>query len=92
MQARQIQAERYNDVTGTSLNTDAEGEILEAVATPDPEGLALLEKATEKFKLTSRGYHRVLRVARTIAGLAAHEIVHKPHIAEALSYRLTSGM
>ena len=92
LQARQIQAERYNDVTGTSLNTDAEGEILEAVATPDPEGLALLEKATEKFKLTARGYHRVLRVARTIADLDTHESVRKPHIAEALSYRLTSAM
>jgi len=92
LQARQIQAERYNDVTGTSLKTDAEGEILEAVATPDPEGLALLEKATEKFKLTARGYHRVLRVARTIADLDTHESVRKPHIAEALSYRLTSAM
>jgi len=92
LQARQIQAKRYSNVTGASLNTDAEGEILEAVATPDPEGLALLEKAAEKFKLTARGYHRVLRVARTIADLDIHESVRKPHIAEALSYRLTSGI
>ena len=90
--ARQIQAERYNDVADVSLNTDAEGDILEAVATPDPEGLALLERAAEKFRLTARGYHRVLRVARTIADLDTHESVRKPHIAEALSYRLASGM
>lgn len=92
LMARQLQAERYRDVTDVSLNTDAEGTLLEAVATPDAEGLALLEKAAEKFKLTARGYHRVLRVARTIADLDAEPNVRKPHIAEALSYRLTSGI
>jgi magnesium chelatase family protein len=86
--ARQIQAERYKDIADVSLNTDAEGEVLQQVASPDADGAALLEKAAEKFNLTARGYHRVLRVARTIADLDAHENVRKPHIAEALSYRL----
>jgi magnesium chelatase family protein len=86
--ARQRQAERYQKCADVSLNTDAEGDILESVARPDAEGAALLEKAADKFKLTARGYHRVLRVARTIADLDAQETVRKPHIAEALSYRL----
>lgn len=71
-----------------SLNTDAEGKLLESVATPDAEGATLLENAADKFKLTARGYHRVLRVARTIADLDSAANVRKPHIAEALSYRL----
>ncbi len=90
--ARQIQNERYSDIHDVALNTDAEGKVLEAVATPDPEGLALLAKAAEKFNLTARGYHRVLRVARTIADLDAENNVRKPHIAEALSYRLAPGI
>jgi len=90
--ARQIQNERYSDIHDVALNTDAEGKVLEAVATPDPEGLALLAKAVEKFNLTARGYHRVLRVARTIADLDAENNVRKPHIAEALSYRLAPGI
>jgi len=65
---------------------------LEAVATPDAEGLALLAKAAEKFNLTARGYHRVLRVARTIADLDVENSVRKPYIAEALSYRLTASI
>ncbi len=90
--ARQIQNERYSDIHDVALNTDAEGKVLEAVATPDSEGLALLAKAADKFNLTARGYHRVLRVARTIADLDAENNVRKPHIAEALSYRLTPGI
>jgi len=90
--ARQIQNERYSDIHDVALNTDAEGKVLEAVAAPDPEGLALLAKAADKFNLTARGYHRVLRVARTIADLDAENSVRKPHIAEALSYRLAPGI
>jgi magnesium chelatase family protein len=68
-------------------NADADGELLEEVAAPDAEGRKLLTDAAEKFRLTARGYHRVLRVARTLADLDGAAAVRRPHIAEALSYR-----
>lgn len=88
-QARALQSTRYADCTGMSANADAEGRILEDVATPDPEGRALLTQVAERFGLSARGYHRVLRVARTIADLEGSKDVRKPHVAEAVSYRLT---
>jgi magnesium chelatase family protein len=72
-----------------SANADAEGAVLEDVATPDAEGRALLGQVAERFGLSARGYHRVLRVARTIADLAGSEDVLKNHVAEAVSFRLT---
>ncbi|MDA7429305.1 YifB family Mg chelatase-like AAA ATPase [Primorskyibacter aestuariivivens] len=86
--ARQIQSERYADAPGVRVNSDAEGKLLDAHAAPDDEGRALLLNAAERFGLSARGYHRVLRVARTIADLDGEPLVRRPHIAEALSYRL----
>ena len=68
-------------------NAEANGEALEAHATPDVEGQKLLAQAAATLRLSARGYTRVLRVARTIADLAASEGVTRVHVAEALSYR-----
>lgn len=51
----------------------------------------MLRLAADKFGLSARGYHRVLRVARTIADLAGSEHVRRPHVAEALSYRVVAA-
>ncbi len=85
--ARGIQAGRF-DGSPTHVNADLEGGALEEVATPDAEGKELLLKIAERFGLSARGYHRVMRVARTIADLDASTIVRRPHVAEAVGYRL----
>ncbi|MGR3342476.1 MAG: YifB family Mg chelatase-like AAA ATPase [Paracoccaceae bacterium] len=87
--ARAVQAERFRDVPGTRVNSDAEGSLLEKIAAPDAEGKELLNRVAERFGLSARGYHRVLRVARTIADLAGSDAVLKSHVAEAVSFRLS---
>ncbi len=90
--ARARQQARFATVSGPGakpcLNADAVGDVLDEVARPDDEGRALLTKVAERFGLSARGYHRVLRVARTIADLDQSDAVQRPHVAEAVSYRL----
>ncbi len=89
--ARLRQYERFeneqNDTGASLLNAQADGQYLEKVAALDDIGQQLLKRAAEQFRLSARGYHRVLRVARTIADLADEEMVLSHHLAEALSYR-----
>jgi magnesium chelatase family protein len=84
--AREVQTARYAEHP-VRTNAEADGPVLEAAATPDEAGRTLLAQAAERLKLSARGYHRVLRVARTIADLAGAEEVGRVHVAEALSYR-----
>lgn len=86
--ARDIQARRFADKDGLRVNSDAEGKVLERIATPDQAGKALLIRVAQRFKLSARGYHRVLRVARTIADLDGKDQVLEPHVAEAVSFRI----
>jgi magnesium chelatase family protein len=88
--ARDVQTARFADIDGVGTNAHAEGQVLEEIATPDAEGQAMLGRAADRFNLSARGYHRVLRVARTIADLDHSADVRAPHVAEALSYRLPS--
>ena len=89
--ARDVQADRFAGHDGVRVNADAEGELLERVASPDADGRDLLTRAAERFSLTARGYHRVLRVARTIADLDGSDRLRRTHVAEALGYRLVGS-
>jgi len=89
--ARDIQTTRFAKAPRALVNADAEGALLDEIATPDAEGRDLLACVADRFGLTARGYHRVLRVARTIADLDNSESVRQPHVAEAVSFRLTIG-
>jgi magnesium chelatase family protein len=89
--ARQRQEARFEGAPGARVNADLEGRLLEEVASPDTEGRDFLTRVAERFALTARGYHRVIRVARTIADLDGEDQVRRPHVAEAVSYRLMIG-
>jgi magnesium chelatase family protein len=88
-QARERQAARYAAIGLPHLRSNAavSGTVLEDVARPDSSGLALLREAADAMRLSARGYHRVLRVARTLADLDGADKVGRVHLAEALSYR-----
>lgn len=92
--ARERQHLRMNALgkTGVGTNAACSGQVLEEVAKPDPDGLAVLRQAAEHLKLSARGYHRTLRVARTLADLDGEEKVWRHHVTEALSYRGESLM
>ncbi len=91
--ARAAQTERFKNLglTGIRTNADADGALLENIATPDTPGKALLTQAADALRLTARGYHRVLRVARTLADLEGKDAVGRVHIAEAVAYRQMSA-
>ncbi|MET0545743.1 MAG: YifB family Mg chelatase-like AAA ATPase, partial [Caulobacterales bacterium] len=86
--ARHRQKQRYAQMSANiATNCEAEGAVLEAAVALDDDGGKLLVQASEKLRLSARGYHRVLKVARTIADLTGEARVRRAHLAEALSYR-----
>jgi len=90
MAAREIQKDRYEQATGVvrlRTNADVDGELLMSAARPDEAGQALLLQATERLNLSARGYHRILKVARTLADLDGGGGIKRLHIAEAINFR-----
>jgi magnesium chelatase family protein len=89
--ARLIQRARYKALSSVECNARAPGRWLDARGGLAADGHRLLVQAAERGALTARGYHRTLRVARTIADLDGETGIRAPHIAEALRFRLGSG-
>jgi magnesium chelatase family protein len=60
---------------------------IDSLCAPDAEGAALLQQAISRLNLSARAYHRVLKVARSIADLEGDDRIAAQHIAEAVQYR-----
>ncbi len=87
--ARAIQRRRFEEIGSSALtNAHCPTALVEQIARPDAPGLALLSDAAEKLGFSARAYHRVLKVARTLADLEESEGVKRIHLAEAISYRI----
>ena len=87
--ARAVQLARYSALGLDTIvcNARAPASLIEEIAEADDSGRRLLRDAAERLRLTARGYHRVLKLARTLADLDGEGAVKRPHLAEALSYR-----
>jgi len=86
--ARAIQSARFQGHPDMHQNADLQGDLLDQATALDDPARILLTNAADRFGLSARGYHRVLRVARSIADLDAKDAITRDHVAEALSYRL----
>jgi magnesium chelatase family protein len=88
--ARELQRDRFIALGTPDVGCNARctTALIEAIAEPDPAGLQLLRDAADKLKFSARGYHRILKVARTLADLDESPRVGRIHLAEAISYRM----
>ena len=87
VQARAVQSERFREAQGIYCNAMMGSKLLKQVCVLDTAGAALLQKAMERLNLSARAYDRILKVARTIADLAASTAIQPEHVAEAIQYR-----
>ena len=92
--ARVLQRARFRamGLPGVTSNAAAPANAVETIAAPDAAGRALLHEAADKMHLSARGYHRVLKLARTLADLEGIVTVGRLHLAEALSYRAQNSL
>ncbi len=90
--ARERQAQRYaaRGLAGISTNAACPPSLVQEIAEPDADGVKLLQGAADRMRLSARAFHRVLKVARTLADLDGEARVRRIHIAEALSFRIAA--
>jgi magnesium chelatase family protein len=91
--ARALQDERFSALgLGAGMTNAQSGTAtIERIAEPDMQGFSLLREASDRLGLSARAYHRVLKVARTLADLDGAERVGRIHVAEAISYRVVGS-
>lgn len=80
------QIERYQGEK-IQKNSQLYGKLLDKYCALDEDGQKIMLKASERYSMSARGYHRILRVARTIADLDGEGLIQTHHLAEALMYR-----
>ncbi len=85
--ARQLQAGRFASHPGTFCNGQMQPAEIERFCKLDAGGSRLLQRGMEKLGLSARGYHRILKIARTIADMAGSDHIASAHIAEAIQFR-----
>jgi magnesium chelatase family protein len=93
--ARQIQRERFNSLDpphSSACNADMRVAEVRQFCKLDETGESLVRAAMSQMNFSARSYHRVLKLARTIADLAGSETIQTPHVAEALQYRAKNTM
>ena len=87
-EARKIQLERFKNIPEILTNSEIPGQNIEQYCPIDETGKKLLKEAMHRLHLSARGYHRVIKVARTIADLAHSPTIKTEHLAEALQFRI----
>jgi magnesium chelatase family protein len=87
--ARDIQNQRFSGNGSSDIVCNADMRIGEVrqFCNLQPEGQSLMRAAMSQLNLSARAYHRILKLARTIADLSGSEEIQSPHLAEALQYR-----
>lgn len=87
LDARRLQLERYSGLPGIRTNSDLRENQITHFCVVDETGLSLLKAAMERLGLSGRAFHRILKVARTIADLEGAALPRAEHVAEAVQYR-----
>lgn len=87
IEARELQRVRFEDAPGVSCNAHMGPGELRRHARPTSDVLTLFQRAIDRLGLSARAYHRLLKVARTIADLEGCDRVRTTHVAEAIQYR-----
>ncbi|MCI5209120.1 MAG: ATP-binding protein, partial [Candidatus Electrothrix sp. ATG2] len=85
--ARRNQQERFSSASFINCNAQMGSRQIETFCPLDQPGKALLNNAIERLGLSARAYHRIIKIARTIADLAGAEQIDSTHVAEAVQYR-----
>lgn len=92
LKARELQLERYAGISGVRTNSDLGETLIRRFCIVDESGLSMLRAAMERLGLSGRAFHRILKVARTIADLDGAELPRAEHVAEAIQYRSLDRM